>query len=210
VANNDIWEVIDVQEMDGQEILNVYFYRSDNVGDVGGDAEALASEFVDGVIQFVTPFQNAALVHTEVRVRNLFNPADTFELPISRPGETGLAADHLPVFTAIPFRLAHGNGAVKPGSKRIAGISEDAQVDGVITASGYLTFLAGAADAMLDALPHVSLIDVWYPVVVKRILDGGSYRLPENSGEAVFGVLLDVLFDVLLSSQTSRKIGVGS
>ena len=209
MANLDIWEVIDVQDFDGQEVLNVYFYRSDNLGDVGGTAEDLANSWVDNVLPEIADMQNAALTHVSVNVRNLYNDADTFELPISVPGEVTVAGDHLPVFTAVPFRLVHANGAIKPGSKRLAGISEDAQADGVVNVGAYITLLNETADALLASLPHLSVIDVWYPVIVKRILDGGNYRLPENVGEAVFGVLTDVLWDALLTSQVSRKIGVG-
>ena len=47
------------------------------------------------------------------------------------------------------------------------------------------------------------------PVIVQRILDGGHYRLPANSGEAVYGNITDALYNVDVTSQTSRKYGRG-
>jgi hypothetical protein len=50
----------------------------------------------------------------------------------------------------------------------------------------------------------------FFPVIVGRILDGDTYRLPETLGEAVVNAIIDVLFNPDISTQTSRKYGNGA
>lgn len=187
----------------------MYFYRSDNLLN-SGNSEQLANSFLDDVLPAIQALQVADVLHTNIIVRNLFDPGDNFNLAISEPGDISTVSQNLPNFVALPFRLLQANGAVKNGSKRVAGMREEIQDDGVVTNAGFLTDAADAADAMLASLGNGAFIDVWYPVIVKRLLEGGNYSLPTSADEAIFGVLVDVIFDVLLTSQTSRKLGVGS
>ena len=54
------------------------------------------------------------------------------------------------------------------------------------------------------------VVNTFFPVVVKRILDGLIYRLPENQGEAEYGSITDATYNPLVSSQNSRKTGRGA
>lgn len=206
MAFQDVYELVDVQTHQGQEILNVYFYQNNNVLNGGATAEDLATVFISEVIPEILDVQVTELIHTEIRVRNLYTPADAHTEAISEAG--AIATDNFPTFNAVGFRLVQDNGAIRNGAKRIGGIPEDAAADGVITGAPYIAALDELGDKMADTLP-ILLADVFMPVVVGRILDGGSYRLPENAGEAVLGAILEGVFNILVTSQTSRKIGVG-
>jgi hypothetical protein len=148
------------------------------------------------------------VVHVSVRARNLFDDTDAHEELIAEEGAgTG---DPLGTFEAYGFRETTDNAAIRAGAKRITGVPEDASTDGVITASGVLSDLDDIATQLATTLLY-GLLDAGtlVPVVVGRILDGGSYRLPENIGEAIFGVIVDALFTPLVTSQVSRKVGRG-
>lgn len=208
MANGDIYQVIDTSTFQGQKMINVYFYRWDSVV-VTGDADTLADEFIANVLPKVCAIQIAQVVHTQIDVNNLFNPSDRTTRAISEPGTGAIGSvDFLPIFNAVNFSLVQDNGAIRNGSKRYGGLVESWQTSGVITDSNVLTWLQDLADQLKDALLN-GVVDTFFPVVVGRILDGTSYRLPANAGEAVFGGITDAVFDALISSQVSRKIGTG-
>ena len=206
MAFQDLYELVDVQTIAGQEVLNVYYYINNNVLNGGATAEDLAEAFEAQVLPSILAVQVELLTHTELRVKNLYTPSDAHVLALSESG--AIATDAFPTFDAVGFRLVQGNGAIRNGAKRIGGIPEGAATDGVIDSGTYITALDAVGTAMADTL-SLLLADVFMPVVVGRILDGGSYRLPANSGEAVLGAILEAVFSVLVTSQTSRKIGVG-
>jgi len=206
MAFQDVYELVDVQSHQGQEVLNVYFYQNNNILNGGATAEDLANEFIEEVLPEIVAIQVVDLIHTEIRVRNLYNAADSHTTAISEAGAIG--TDNFPTFNAVGFRLVQDNGAIRNGAKRIGGIPEDAALDGVITGAPYIAALDTLGDKLADTLAIIAA-DVFMPVVVGRILDGGSYRLPDNAGEAVLGAIVEGVFNVLLTSQTSRKIGVG-
>lgn len=204
----DVYEVTDHQQMEGQEVLNVYFYRLDTPV-VGNAAEMAVASFIDAVLPDIVEFQSDNIVHTEVSARNLFNVSETWSELISEPGLN--AADTFPTFNAVGYRLIGDNSAVRDGQKRYAGILETAVTDGVITDATTLTALATLALQLAAGLAIGLDIDALIPVIVGRILvSPGVYRLPDNAGEAVLSEIVDALFNVEVTSQTSRKIGSGS
>lgn len=188
-------------------VENVYFYKLNAIS-AGNSAEQLGTAFIDQVLPEILLMQTNNVVHTGIAVKNLFDESEAYEELISEAGAS--AADTLPTFNAIGFRLIGDNAAVHDGSKRYAGMNETNATDGVITGTEFLDQLAIVAGILAGGL----LVGVdpafFLPVVVQRILSGGSYRLPENSGEAVISNIIDALFNVQLTSQTSRKIGKGA
>lgn len=203
----DVYEIVDTSSMMGQKVINVYFYRlmATPVGFVG--AQDVAQAYVDQMLPDVIAVQASDVLHQSVKARNLFDETDASELLISEAGEFG--TDSLGTFNAFPFRLVGDNAAVRAGAKRIAGIDGTGQTDGVVDAPLLLTALNALATKMGEILTFgigTSLIE---PVIVGRIPDGGGYRLPTNVGEAVISLVIDVLFDTLITSQVSRKVGRG-
>lgn len=217
MAVNDVYEVVDVQSLHGQEILNVYFYqqRAAFVPSAGNIATALAEGFSEQVVPFVAACQSGDLLHIETRVRNLFNPVDagSFITGVAGTGSSG-AAQTMPSFTAWGFTLKHDNPSVRPGSKRVAGVDESNQDDGIPS-----LIIMPALDALAEALaaPIEGGIfltdDIMFPVVVKRVRTGApgayEYVLPDNAGDLTVGKVLEALVKLFVTSQVSRKYGVG-
>lgn len=207
--NGSIFEVVDVQDNNGQEMLNVYFYRRDSlVAEGTPEAQLLAEEFSTNVVPPVTNIQNETITHTAVRVRNLFDPTDAYEYLISVPGVYN-HVDEMSTYQAINFTLAHDNPAIKKGRKAFGGFEESHAADGIVAGAGFIDNLLDVAIAILDPLPS-GIIDTFFPVIVGRILDAGNYRLPEDVGEAIFGGLTSATFNPLVTTQNSRKMGVGA
>lgn len=218
MAVNDVYEVIDVQELYGQQVLNVYFYRQTALVDAAysSQSEGLAYNFSFLVVPAVCAVQAGDITHTEIRVRNLFDDTDAFNLPISEPGTIQPASSNgASSFSAVGITLASNNAAVKDGAKRIGGLPDGFATDGVLSVSGILTALNSLMTALEDAVDGAGGVadPSFLPVIVKRIRSGVAgayeYRLPENIGELVYGLVADALYSLLVTTQISRKVGVG-
>lgn len=213
---NDVYEITDVQELRGQEVLNVYFYRQNEIFGTTNPtyAQAAAEAWVDQILPAVTAVQSQDVVHTALRVKNLFDASDAFEIVHSIPGDQSNSTSSN--FDAIGLQLGGETAAVRKGAKRIAGIPDAAEAAGVITDAGLIAAGADLAEALEAALQIGTLITspVFLPVLVKRVRSGSpgnyEYRLPENAGETVSTKIINVLFEILLTSQVSRKLGLGS
>lgn len=205
----DIYELTDKAMFLGQEVNNVYFFQLTSI--VGApDASDMADAYIGQVLPAILNIQAPEILHTSIVVRNLFDASDSAIVPISEAGVgAGSGGDLMPAFNAVGYRLQTDNGAVKQGAKRYAGIEEEWSDSGVITSSGYIAVLDDLGDALSTVLLH-GIIPTFVPIVVKRILSGGDYVLPDNLADAVFGTIVEAIWNTLITSQNSRKIGVGS
>lgn len=209
MAVGDVYQIIDNQVLQGQVCQNVYFYR---VAEVGAPSDAAADvlvAFQEDVFPLILAVQPTDVEHTSIRVVNLFNPSDAIEELVDDTGTLGVGDVHA-TFAAYGIRLVGDNAAVRSGSKRIAGALENASTDGVLDDATIIAALDDLAAQLAVGLLFGSLDggDL-VPVVVGRILEGLTYRLPENSGEAVLSDIVDALVNPLITSQVSRKVGVG-
>lgn len=208
MAVGDVYEIVDGQQMFGQTMLNVYFYKVTSESITDNNAESVANAFIDFMLVPIADSQSTDILHNSVKVRNLFDDTDAFEALVSVAGTA--VANTASAFEAYPFRLVGDNAAVRPGAKRIPGVGSDVVTDGVVTDAGVLSSLIDLALQMALPMPWGLLAaELLTPVIVKRILSGGEYRLPENSGEAILSTVVDALFNPVVSSQVSRKVGVG-
>lgn len=208
-ADGDLYQITDVQRLDGQVCLNNYYYRRDAPVLVGNPAQQVADAFDANVIPSITPVQTSDLVHEELIVTNLFDPTDTYTKLISEPGTYATDGDAANPFDALGLRLVQDNGSVRNGAKRYAGVTEPMSASGVIDDPTLVTSLIALGVALIAGVDIGIVSNAIVPVIVKRILDGGRYRLPANSGEAVYGNVTDALYNVDVTSQVSRKIGRG-
>lgn len=171
-------------------------------------AEDIALEFVAKPL-----FQMRALYYPDVHfeqisVRNLFDPSFGIDhgpaLDGSRPG----IAEELPTHDASAIRFRHANPAVRGGWKRFGAPTEVDQLDGALEAA-YNIYLNNLASAILDNLfPGVGgpTTDGLQYCIIKRILvSPGVYRLPENLGEAIWGVVTSAELKPRITTQNSRK-----
>lgn len=203
----DVYKVTDIQNWLGQLMLNVYFYQIQSAVSAPVAVD-VANAIIGQLIPTIKHIQTAGLVHSLVKTENLFDPSDVDEQVISIAGSSGGSGGAQPAFGAVGFRISSSNGALRSAAKRYAGLTENEVTDGVITDSGYIASLVDVQDVLTETLDE-GIIPTYVPVVVGRILDGGQYRLPTSLGEAVLGSLVEAIYNPLMTSQVSRKIGRG-
>jgi hypothetical protein len=217
MAGGDMYELTLEQLDRGQHCDNVFqFYQAlEFVTTTPTKAQVLAENWVDQILPGILALQPAEVLTTGVNVKNLFDDSDGYHLPLTEVGSFGSDRELLPTFNAYAFRLNGDNPAVKSGAKRFAGVFEDYQNDGVVAGSPIITPLT-ALETLLVSPVTVGLVipdNVFLPSLVKRVRSGVSpdyeYRMPENTGELIFSKLVVAIFNAVISSQVSRKIGVG-
>lgn len=214
MALGDIYELKHVaRDADQKHMENVYFYvhSADPVGgSFSTQAQRLAEDWNTDVLTNILPNVPAGFVSTEIRVRNLFNPADNYVKPISRAGTRTAGVSELqPSWLAAIATLSTDNGLVRKGRKMLWGMFEADQNFGVIQAFGLPFFAARAALCLLGISNLFGGAKAFYPVVVKRIREGTAgnytYRLPTNAVEAVFGNVQSAVVSTIVTSQDTRK-----
>lgn len=201
MALSDIYKCTDYQRLpSGEQILNVYFYE--RVG-VTGDASDLIATFVSDMLSAVKGVQSSALVHYLARVENLGDVGDFDEFTAA--GDVGdLTAPLRNEWDAYAFTLRPSTRDVRPGSKRIGGVAENdaGYTNGVVTDAAILTLLQ-TVRTQLGAILSGTL-DTYIPVIIKRVLVAGNYRLPVNDAELMSIPVSQVLLNPKITHQTSR------
>lgn len=198
---SDILQLTDYQRLpSGEPIQNDYFYE---MSDSAGNAEDLLAIWITDFLPSIRGIQSSALVHSLIRVINLGDVADFFEdatagVVGTRPGPVRNEWD------AFAFTLRPATRAVRPGSKRIGGVPEgDAEyTNGVVTDTAMLILLQAARTQFDDVL--VGDDASYTPVIIKRVLDGTTYRLPETDGELLAVPVAVALLNTKITHQVSR------
>jgi len=201
-----VWQVIDHQSLNNQEMLNVYFFANDD-GD--GTAEDVRSAYDIVLMDVIKDMQSEDLMHTLTEVLALFDEADFDLFATGTPGT--VANESLPNTDAINFTLKPASRSVRPGSKRIAGIPEGATSNNVVNEETYLPLVEDARIALEGNIINGDGLAVEYrPVIVKRIpytapSGNPAYRLPVSGSEANVVAVQAVLTKLVMSHQTSRS-----
>ena len=208
VVIGNIWQVLDEQEYMEQKCVNVYFYH-DTTPLGSGTAFELAALFLSEVQPGIVECQNNLVTHTGLTVKSLFDPDDRYAVAYSSPGLLAHGDGAMPTFNAWAFRMNTNTGSVRPGHKRIVGLREQDTAGGAANGATIASALTVAAAAMGLALDGSTWGSAYVPVVVKRILTPLGYALPENTLDAVFARVVSVAWEALITSQVSRKIGLG-
>jgi hypothetical protein len=205
-TDRNVYELIDEQLFASEKVKNVYYFQ------IGPALSLTAADLVDSYqSDFLTTLracQHPSLVHTRIFARNLFDPAEFAEDLISLAGTLTGTTDELPPFVAAGFTLERETGATRNGKKRVAAGSEAHQDWGAWSGAFLSTFLDPIAVLLSDSLLS-GVTQAFFPVIVKRILEGEKYRLPENLAEATVNGVVDAIYSSLLTTQNSRKYTVG-
>lgn len=216
MAINDVFEVkLKWRDQDFKEMENVFFYRYAVAIGLGNPSvpETLANVFNDVLVSGWIPVTPSAYTYHTVAVRNLFNGAEQFELPLQRAGTrtiSGAEGHLLPSFSAAKVVLSTDNGLVKKGRKMLAGLLEADQVAGLITGIPYATQMVRVALIAVDLVDSVlGGQKSFWPIVVKRVRTGTPgnyvYRLPQNNGELIYGSIVNAIMSAVVTTQNSRK-----
>lgn len=143
----DLYQLKAVQtnNPDPQEHMNVYYYQQ--TSGAASDADDLALNWAIDVMPSLLAIQSVRIGYIRIEVINLDNPTDFHTAPLTS-GNAGLrAGEMLPQFVAWAFRLNRASMLSRHGQKRIMGVAESDQSNGVEVA-GMATALATAAAAL--------------------------------------------------------------
>jgi hypothetical protein len=209
VALSDCYMLKDFQTLDNETILNVYFYQDLLLASI---AQNVAESWIADVLPKVIAMQSNTLTHERVEVVNLDDPSNFYEVATGDTGVGTTAA--LPSHDAINYSLRLNSRALRPGSKRYAGLSEDATVGNFFTAAPFLV-AAETLRVQQYTILLSGILETFQPIVVKRVkynpdpgdLTHFAYRLPENDAEFVFGNVVNALTNTRVSHQVSRNNG---
>lgn len=205
-TDRNVYQIIDNYTFLGQQCSNVYFYQI-GPGLVTGAADLLTL-FTDQVLPAILEVQPAQIVHTAVTIQNLFNAVEYAEELMSTPGELVGAGENLPSFISGGYTLARQTPTTRSGKKRIAQAGEAYTTGGFWVGDGVVV-----GNTLADILENTltsGAVQVLFPVIVGRILvEEGEYRLPETMAEAIVNGIVDCIFSTLVTTQNSRKVGVG-
>jgi hypothetical protein len=201
-----LWEVVATGVLNNVECQNVFFYHNE-AGD--GDASDLLASFEVQVINIIDNIQSLDFEWRTAVARCLSNLTDDAELDITLAG--AVAVESFPNTVAANFTLRPSSRLVRPGSKRIAGIPEDAGNHNEWNDAGWLADAANVVTALGATINGTGGLGADYdPVIVKRIpytTSGGNpgYRLPENNSEANVVPVAGVFLSLVPSHQISRR-----
>lgn len=209
MSASDVWEVTFQGELLGQDCDNVFFYRGVDISTP--DEAAIADAMYEQIWPLVQDVVSLDYTLNSIDVRHLFSGASPFSLPVGEAGTRG-GGQSLGSFEALSMVLGVETNATRPGSKRFGGMDETFISDGLIVDGALISSINTLADGLADALVDTSAgIIVWaLPVVVKRILEDGVYRLPTSLGELVTNLIVSAFAHLIVSSQNSRKQPFGS
>jgi hypothetical protein len=157
----------------------------------------------------INQLASSSIYFLSVYAYSLGNLGDSAEQFIDENGING--ADMLPVFNALGYTLKTANRAVRPGSKRFAGVPEAVQVSGTITDATYVGLMETLRVALDTGLTNDD-IQFYTACVVKRIkyeVPGSdpvreAYRWPEDGDPLVVSPLRLVATSKKVTHQTSR------
>lgn len=206
LAINDIIKITDYQSFLGQIMENVYFYEIDAIpapADGFTVEEQVCLSFNSKVRINVIPLQENVCSHGVTRMDNLTNGIDFAE--ISAPVNGTIVGDPEPSFVAYNFVLRRSTGITRNGSKRIGGLDEGGISGNGITTVGALLTALGTAMAADLTYPAGGLeVPFAHPVIVGRVLVGGSYQLDLTKINPIASAAFTAV-----STQRSRKAGHG-
>lgn len=206
MALADIYVLDHMQTFLNEELHNIYTYERLDTG----TANDLVAAFIEDVLPLILPLQSSVVKTPSIKAYSLGNLGDLWEETVNEEGGT-VDAEILPIFNALGYTFKPTSRAVRPGSKRIAGVPESAQVNGTITLAGYLTAMEALRLAYAGNISDDDA-NFWAPVVVKRVKyevpDSDpvrfAYRFPETDGELVSATLRNVTTNTKVRHQTSR------
>lgn len=201
---NNVWEITLNSELADQACANVFYYRGNAL--TSPEAEDIAQSFEEQILPDILAATAADVFFTGLTVRDLLADDTPVFYPLGVSGDQS-GADTLPAHDAFGFTMNVVTNLTRPGGKRFPGVLENTQVDGVVTDGSVIAVLNDLALTLaFNLFDHATGLVPWAAaVIVKRILDGDSYRLPEVLGELVTNAVSSVSPSLIITSQTSRR-----
>ena len=207
MALNDVYQLICRQHLFGRNVENVFFF--DGI-DGGGSAADLIDGFIASYFPVIRPLQSFSLFWDSIDCYSLGNLADFEKRPHVFQGSAG-NGDTMPAFNAVGYTLNPLTRAVRPGSKRFAGVLESVALNGEVTDPTYIAAVEALRVKLDDVI--VGALHDYQPVIVKRtktavagtVPQQYTYRLPVAGDPLVLGLVKSATVNMTLTSQVSRK-----
>lgn len=191
MAQDDVYEVVLHQLMEGEEMVNRFFYRALDNND---SASRLANAFQDTVLEQIKDTVSDAIQFIKINVTNIDNPGQQAEQVDGGLGRR--AGAYLPRFVNFVVQMLPNNNLVRVGRKAIAGVLE-IDNDGTDLTAGGQGFIDALAVILGNAVVHVTSGAAWEPVLYS----------PPNLTHPTSTVVsaLSTLAKTIVSTQNSRK-----
>jgi len=200
MAIGDYYRLIDYQTIQGQQIVNLYDYQQTAIFTPSGfnEADDLGTAWNNQMLPMIVALQSEQVSHF-LWVVGAFGSFTDFSSGVP-DGNVGLVTGGcLPSFAAWGYKLSRTTRETRHGSKRIAGVAEAWQQNGVAD-SPAATAIANLAVALSTPL-QVDDADVFTPVILH--LDPVTH-LPTVSNKIAIGVYRGI------TTQKSRQPGHGN
>ena len=190
-----VWEVIVTGVVLNQETINRFFYgSSDSLADAAGLGVTVETDLLPVIAG--TMNQNASFL--SLLVQGVKGATDFFSATLSIQGTNG--GECLPPYASWDYTLVRGGARERNGYKRIAGVGEGNQQNGVAS-SGIQTALDLAANAMGDILTDGDGA-VYTPVIRRTRVN----KTPVNPAQ--YWSMTGAIYSKI-GTQNSRKFGHG-
>lgn len=200
MAIGDYYRLIDYQTMQGQQIVNVYDFQQTAIYTPVSFTEAqdLVDNFVLENMPFLIAAQSEQVVHTLV-VAGAYGSFTDFGSSTVVDGTGLVTGGALPSFNAWGYKLQRTTRETRHGSKRIAGVAEAWQQNGVIDTPA-VTAVTNLGEQFGVPIP-VDETAIFTPVILS--LDPVTH-LPVVSNKIINGIYRGI------TTQKSRQPGHGS
>jgi len=198
MASGHRFELLDGQNYGagGTDSINPYFYVQDT--GTGHGAQNLLNEWIATVLPKILAVQSGVMIHGIVACRNLDVPTDYASTVLAANNVGVRGGECLPPFVAWYLRYGRTRTDMNHGGKRIAGISENDQANGVIVTVNLGTAMTDLAGILGWTLAPAAG-GTFRPVIMRRLL-GPTGALIGYQAFDTNGVSY-----VRISTQNSRK-----
>lgn len=201
MALGDVYEIRLHGEYLSQVIFNVFHYQSSGSADVTDPILTIAAAIGTYLVTAFTPFQVDGFQWLDTYAKHLVEGGTEATHPFAG-GQPGIISDQgLPAHDCFAFRLNRTLTTTRHGQKRLAGIAEGSQENGVAV-SGVLTALGVACAAMAHAFDSgdgFSTGAILKPVIYSTVLNGELRAVPVANP-------VGTVQYVRISTQNTRKV----
>ncbi len=197
----DVFQILFEEILLEQVVRNVFGYVV-SLADPAASVEDIADRMIIEIGDVFLAIQNVDTSAVQITVKNLDNPDEFIEKAWSGTGGGIGGGATMPSYVAFGFKLLRGDTDTRNGSKRFAGVGEDAVTDNdwnAFTSPGALT-LEDALAATVFITP--SLMEM-IPVIIGRDPITGQ---PDTGRIAP---ILEAQAQEKITTQNSRKAGRG-
>lgn len=188
--------------LDGQQILNVQYYEVLSIVGAVTTLSGFALPFGEKFVDAFTPHQTTALSY----VRTELYEVNGVEMDVYAfsPGVTGaVTGEYLPTFNCYAIRQNRSTRITRNGQKRIAGVPESAQANGVVGTSTINALATASNNLWVEEVLYDDDIQSGRQLIVQGIIWGGNdpaYPLGRYQG------INSITVNNRVTSQNTRKI----